>query len=525
MTEDLERINKELSELQSLAQQGIEEFSTAVKRAYASGSASEKDRQHLRDLAAEKLEVSKRIEELLEQGTAILPPGLLEEVLGGDEKESEKENRLRREDLTARALPSDADIDDYLPNALDSLLQIVDPAWLETEAAKPYRLDGEYRKSTFSLVGGRRADNPQIHRFAHALLVAKDFLEDPESYDFHMGALYVPELTALGTALPLLDEVKGDTNQRIADLAGGPSEGVESTIYELLVACGCVRQGREIEFIPAGQDKSPDIRLHDFVVPTVIECKRKQFLTEYERAEEVAARALFDAMHLELTRYGAPGMIEVTFRCEVHDIAPLEFAEIVRRSARFAQNVNLAYEWGDIRFVPLPKNGDITPCRLYSPYFLEAVFGWDYDIPGYDGIICRVDAPEALITDTVSTPVGMKWNSVSERAVLTKARLMGSLLKSACDQVPLGEMGVVYLCYQEGGRPEIANERTEAVIEQIRRWWHRAGIVIAVIFLQRLYPRALSNGSPDLIENCVHLVSDHADPDIVSELPSLVFLP
>ena len=355
--------------------------------------------------------------------------------------------------------------------------------------------------------------------------MANDFLEDPGNYDFHMGALYVPELTALGIALPLLDEVKGDTKQRIADLAAGPSAGVESTIYELLVASGCVRQGREIEFIPAGQDKSPDIRLHDFVVPTVIECKRKQFLTEYERAEEVAVRALFDAMHLELTRYGASGTLEVTFRCEVHDIAPLEFAETVRRAAGFAPNVDLQYEWGDVRFMLLPKDGDITPCRLYSPYFLEAVFGWDYDIPAHDGIMCRVSAPETLITDAVSSPVGMKWTSVSERAVLVKARLMGSLLKSACDQVPLGEMGVVYLCYQEGGRPEIANERTEAIIKQISAWWHRAGIVIPVIFLQRLYPRALSDGSPDLIENCVHLVSDHADPDIVSELPSLVFLP
>ena len=211
VTDDLERITKELSELQSLAQQGIEEFSKAVKRAYATGSAREIDRQYLRDLGEEKLEISKRIEQLLEQGKAMLPPDLLEEVLGSDERLYEKENRLRREDLTAHAVPSDADIDDYLPDALDKLLQIVDPAWLEAEAEKPYQLNGKYLNSTFSLVGGRPADNSPIHRFAHPLLLAKDFLEDPENYDFHTGALYVPELTALGIGLPLLDEVRGDT--------------------------------------------------------------------------------------------------------------------------------------------------------------------------------------------------------------------------------------------------------------------------------------------------------------------------
>lgn len=525
MTDDLERINKELFELQSLAKQGIEEFSEAVKRAYATGSASENDRQGLRDLATKNLEIGKRIEQLIEQATAMLPPGLLEDVLGSDDRAPAQENRLRREDLTAHVLPSDADIDDYLPDALDNLMRIVNPAWLEAEATKPYRLDSKYRKNTLSLVGGRRADNPGIHRFAHDLLVAKDFLDGAENYDFHMGALYVPELTALGSALPLLDEVKGDTKQRIADLAAGPSTGVEGTIYELLVACGCVRQGRETEFVETGQDKSPDIRLHDFGVPTVVECKRKQFLTEYERAEEIAVRALFDAMHLELTRFGASGILEVTIRCEVRDIAPPEFAEIVRRAARFAPNVDLHYQWGDLMFIPLPRNGDITPCRLYSPYFLETVFGWDYDMPAHDGLTCRVSSPETLTTDAVTNPVAMKWTSASERAVLVKARLMGSLLKSACDQVPLGEMGIVYLCYQEGGRPEIANERTEAIIKQISGWWHRAGIVIPVIVLQRLYPRALSDGSPDLIENCVNLVSDHADPEIVSRLPSLVFLP
>ena len=525
MTDDLERINKELSKLQSLAQQGIEEFSNAVKQAYESGSPSEKDRQRLRELAAANQEISTRIEQLLDQGTAMLPPGLLEEALGSDDSVSEQETRLRREDLSARALPSDASIEDYLPNALDKLLQFVDPAWLAAEAKKPYRLDAAYRESTFSLVAGRRAHNPPIHRFAHALLVAKDFLEGRENYDFHTGALYVPELAALGIGLPLLADVKGDTKQRIADLTAGPSAGVEGTIYELLVASSCVRQGRKIEFIPAGQDKSPDIRLHDFVVPTIIECKRKQFLTQYERAEELAARALFDAMHQELTRYGAPGIVEVTFRAEVKDVSPLEFAETVRRAAALAPNVDLHYKWGDLKFLPLPKNGEITPCRLYGPHYLAAVFHWDYDMPAHDGIICRVSAPESLITDAVSTPVGMKWTSVSERAALAKARLMGSLLKSACDQVPLGEMGFVYLCYQEGGRPEIANERTEAIIDQIRAWWHRTGILVPAIFLQRLYPRALEDGLPDLIENCVRLVSDFADPDIVSELPSLVFSP
>ena len=455
----------------------------------------------------------------------MLPPELLAEALGNDHRLSEQETRLIREDLTARALPADADINDYLPNALDKLLQIVDPAWLTAESENPYRLDAAYRESTFSLVAGRRAYNPPIHRFAHALLVAQDFLEGRENYDFHTGALFVPELTALGSGLPLLADVKGDTKQRIADLTTGPSAGVEATIYELLVASSCVRQGRKIEFIPAGQDKSPDIRLHDSAIPTIIECKRKQFLTQYERAEELAARALFDAMHQELTRYGATGIIEVTFRAQVQDLLPLEFAQIVRRAASFAPNVDLHYEWGDLKFLPLPEFGHITPCRLYGPHYLEAVFDWDYDMPAHDGIVCRVNAPQTLMTDAVSTPVGMKWTSVSERATLAKARLMGSLLKSACDQVPLGEMGFVYLCYQEGGRPEIANERTEAIIDQIRAWWHRTGILVPAIFLQRLYPRALEDGLPDLIENCVHLVSDFADTDIVSELPSLVFRP
>ena len=525
MTDDLEGINKELAELQTLAQQGVEKFSNAVKQAYASGSPSEEDRQHLRELAAASEKISTRIGDLLDQGIATLPPELLEEVLGKTEKLSKQESRLRREDLSARALPSDASVDDSLPNALENLLQVVDPTWLATEAETPYRLDTAYLENTFSLVAGRRVYNPPIHRFAHALLVAKDYLDGREDFDFHTGALYVPELAALGSGLPLLGDVTGDTNQRISDLTGGPSGGVEATIYELLVACSCVRQGREIEFIPTGQDKSPDIRLNDSVVPTIVECKRKQFLTQYERAEELAARVLFEAMHQELTKYGASGIVEVTFRSEIQDVSPLEFAETVRRAASLAPKVDLSYEWGELKFFPLPNNGGITPCRLYSPYYLEAVFDWDYDMPAHDGIICKVSAPEVLTTDDVSAPVGMKWTSISERAVLAKARLMGSLLKSACDQVPLGEMGIIYLCYQEGGRPEIANERTESIIDQIRVWWHRTGILVPAVFLQRLYPRALEDGLPDLIENCVHLVSDYADAEIVSELPSLVFRP
>jgi hypothetical protein len=52
-------------------------------------------------------------------------------------------------------------------------------------------------------------------------------------------------------------------------------------------------------------------------MPTVVECKRRQFLLEYVKAEELQVRAMFHAVSKALRSQGTFGIVEVEFLVEV----------------------------------------------------------------------------------------------------------------------------------------------------------------------------------------------------------------
>ena len=90
-------------------------------------------------------------------------------------------------------------------------------------------------------------------------------------------------------------------------------------------------------------------------------------------------------------------------------------------------------------------------------------------------------------------------------------------------QVPPGEVGIIYLCYHEGGREEIADLRMDQLSAQMKSWEHSAGIRVPVFFTVRLYPRPLDDGTPDLIESGVRFLSTYGDPFYFEDFPTTLF--
>lgn len=97
------------------------------------------------------------------------------------------------------------------------------------------------------------------------------------------------------------------------------------------------------------------------------------------------------------------------------------------------------------------------------------------------------------------------------------------MLGEAIDQIPAGEMGIIYLCYQEGSSADIADERSQRIQRELADWYHRPGIWIPAIFINRLYARVLGEGNPDLIENVMLLKPSIDHPSIFGSFPSQVF--
>lgn len=459
----------------------------------------------------------------------------LEEAAGIDEADLEAIERAglpRYDDRWWRQqiveTPPSEYLDDLTPQAISALLDRVDNQWLKDQAGHPYRLDDNFLSAPLHLVAGVRippsnaATAPQ--RFAHMLLVSIDHLDKRDDLDFFSAAAFVPELTALGLRLPLLPTLGPEAIRKFERLPFAPDDEVPSTIHELLVGTACAVKGQKVEMLASfGSGKSPDIRVHDLGVPGVVECKRRQGLSRYELDEAAAVEALYNALRPFARRAGLHGALEVRFSVPIKRVEQSSFIQPI--SAVLNQTVDLesvATAWGEFAYRRLPIVGTVPDTRLYSPDFLQQVFGWSPADNNWDGLLCEVEPPTRVRVREFRLPFCLKWRSDSPGAITKKARGVTSLWAEAAKQIPAGEVGFIYIAYPEGQRAELADARTRHIVASSAEFWHRWSIHIPVTVISRLYARPLGVGVPDLIESSLPAVSP-GEEHWLTRLPSRVF--
>ena len=254
----------------------LAKFSALAKQVFGTNP-SDSDRAEYKTVTTRILELNSTMRSLLKEAeeVAALDPKL-QAILNRQSRRRPREFKVLRRHLTDKYVTGTAQIESILPEALNNVLAHVPKTWVAKESQKQgYRLSADFLSSPLSLVGGIcvRSEFCPVHRLAQAILVAKDFLESRPDYDFFSGSRFVPEICALGRALPTIIRLgKGNVSERIRKLYRGPSAEVESSIFELVVAASCMEAGKEIQFLDtSGPGKKPDLRVLNFMgIPTVI---------------------------------------------------------------------------------------------------------------------------------------------------------------------------------------------------------------------------------------------------------------
>ena len=412
MTDDqrkkLQGILVKLGEVDTEISKILPEFSESVKR-YFVEKPSKDDKDRFDAISAKFLELDSKMKLLLNEADVIIEQDPeFQFALEEQQPRTVREFRVLRQQLTAKNVEGSVQIESLLPEALNNIMAWVPGGWLEKASQnQDYRLSKDFLTSPLSIVGGIRvkSENCSNHKFAQAILNAKDFLKSQPNHDFFSGSRLIPEIYALGRALPVITQSgKGNVKKHIRKLFNGPSTEVESAIYEMVVAASCIRRGRDIQFIDlSGPGKKPDLRVLDLAgIPTVIECKMRRPLTNYQLQEEKRVQELFDSVTKECLGNGIWGVYDIIFTVELEKVNIVKFAEALRRQPLAAGQV--AYDWGTVKLRLLPRNIRMKPIRIYTPIFLQQVFGWNSDLPDFDGIICRVDAVNDFVVDSVQRP-------------------------------------------------------------------------------------------------------------------------
>lgn len=237
-------------------------------------------------------------------------------------------------------------------------------------------------------------------------------------------------------------------------------------------------------------------------------------------------RQLFVALRIEAKKKGLCGTFQLELAVEA---AQIDVAHVVSRfiNQRLAPTPSreLSYPWGNVAFVPsVAKVGLPETTRLYSPYMLKHLFGWESDLPAWDGICCSIDAKRDPEMDLVISPIALIWRNDSEKGLKKRSWAPINLFSKASLQIPPGEFGVIYVNYTEGARAEVANMRLDAYASRLQEFEHSDKIRIPISLLVRLYPKTLGHGQPDLIESSVQYLSGlYGDKELFDFFPSMIF--
>ena len=439
------------------------------------------------------------------------------------------DQRWYRKDLTTSTVPQSRDIDDMLPQALENLLSLVPSSWWSHQNSL---VTEEHRKAVLQplLLCGRERwpmGFPGLHKFANYLISAKDHLGKEPFLDTYTALRAIAPICTLGLSLEVLKEVKG-ADSKLRALCRGPSAETDSTIYELLVAAAFARMGHDVAFIEeTGREKTPDLRLHGTGVPTVIECKRKQPLNDYESKEFAIMRRVFDTVCAERKKLGLVGELAIDFKQEISGLSASNIVEDVRGIANsLSPYASKEAEWGTIHLRPVEVSQEFERTRLYSPEFLGKVFGTDLEMDEFDGICAVAENNSYPEVERAELPFLLKWTSSSTAALARKLQTIRNLWVEAVDQIPTGEMGLIYLAYEEGHRPSLADARTDAVRELATTVYFKGRpIVVAMTVISRLFPNVTHEGRPDFIESTIPLAGGGWDNYNywTQEMPTRVF--
>lgn len=523
---DLDRLMAEAKEIRHAADAKLAELVAAIKQQEAIEPGAAHPGPEVRRLTSELRAINSKLGRVGERMQDMV--GVTEDELEAIERAAlpPYDDRWWRHQIVET--PPSEYLDDFTPQAVEALLKHVDPDWLRNQAARAYRLGDAFLSTPLHIVAGVRISRagapapPQ--RFAHMLLVAIDHLEKRDDLDFFAAAGFVPELTALGCRLDLLSSLGLEAARKFERLPIAADDEVASMIYELLVGTACVLKGRDVEMLPtSGSAKSPDFRLHNMHAPAVLECKRRQGLTRYELDEAAAVERLYTPVREVVKAEGFHGALEVRFRVPVERVNPDDFVRIVTPALNQSADVEgIATDWGEVSYRRLPFNGTTSDTRLYSPDYLQEVFGWSPLDNDWDGFLGEVEQPLRIRVNGYRLPFCMKWRSDSSEALTKKARGVTSLWASAAKQIPAGEVGFIYIAYPEGQRGEVADARTRHIVATSLELWHRWSIRIPVTVIARLYARPLGVGVPDLIESALPGVSP-GEEHWLAQLPGRVF--
>jgi len=183
----------------------------------------------------------------------------------------------------------------------------------------------------FNEMGGQLIDKPEKYDVdsdrgrlafyddwvAWYLYLAESLANRPAVDEPSQSSRIWPFFATIGRHVDELKSTKG-IDSKLHDLLKKKINQPDSILFEFVVAIGYIRNGWEVEFIPEGAEKSPDLRVVRGKEELFVECKRLAKVTDYSENERAEWMKRWEKVRALLIKYPKSVFIDVEFKKEVH---------------------------------------------------------------------------------------------------------------------------------------------------------------------------------------------------------------
>lgn len=148
-------------------------------------------------------------------------------------------------------------------------------------------------------------------------------------------------------------------------------------------------------------------------------------------------REVFAILCSERMELGLVGELTIDFTQELKRLSASGIAERIREVTNsLSPRVDEEAEWGTIHLKPVEVSQEFERTRLYSPEFLEKVFGTDLELDEFDGICVVAANDSSPEVDRAELPLLLKWTSDSPAAQQSKMQTIKNLWIEALTKYP-----------------------------------------------------------------------------------------
>ena len=342
----------------------------------------------------------------------------------------------------------------------------------------------------------------------------QSYIEKPYECDLGLAARTIPKILRIAESLDILKQLKG-FEKKILLMLKKNNRDIDSTLYEILVACTYLRNGaRDIIFISdEDRNKHPDLQV-EYNGILFVECKRKKKESDYSRKEREEWYYQYLPVQDYLEKNKISLVIKCTFHNEIHTYEKDYLYYLFLDNYDFLKNGNVINNAEITLETYIPdfksvNSKDETIWKVYTPYFTSRIFKHYDNLYGVTSAYAAKERDQIYdhVSNIIYACAGL-WYCDSPDAIKHRSISFKRHISDAVSQIPQDQNGAIHICFESY---EGINVEDENFLRTLADLWDFKidGKKIDYIYLDFIRLYISLNNNWELEEDVIPLVANN----------------